>query len=116
MKISNEILDYEGIGHSVGIHCGNASYAQHLARSSKVARVLMNQAHTFGNGGGFDNSLPFTLSMGCGTWAGNSISENLSYKNFINTTTLAMPIAERHVRAEDLFFEVVHVGEERVSA
>ena len=48
----------------------------------------MNQAHTFGNGGGIDNALPFTLSMGCGTWAGNSISENLSIKNFVNKTTL----------------------------
>ena len=43
-----------------------------------VVRVLVNQAHTFGNGGGFDNGLPFTLSMGCGTWAGNTITENLN--------------------------------------
>jgi sulfoacetaldehyde dehydrogenase len=110
VRISNDILDYEGIGHSVGIHCSIPTYARRLARSSKVARVLMNQAHTFGNGGGFNNSLPFTLSMGCGTWAGNSISENMSYKNFINITTLATPIAERRVRAEDLFAEIADLS------
>ncbi len=116
IRISNDILDYEGIGHSVGIHCSIPTYARRLARSSKVARVLMNQAHTFGNGGGFNNSLPFTLSMGCGTWAGNSISENMSYKNFINITTLAMPIAERRVRAEDLFAEVADLSEQKACA
>jgi sulfoacetaldehyde dehydrogenase len=116
IRISNDILDYEGVGHSVGIHCSNPTYARRLARSSKVARVLMNQAHTFGNGGGFNNALPFTLSMGCGTWAGNSISENLSYKNFINTTTLAMPIAERRVRADELFAEFTQATEEKACA
>ena len=42
-----------------------------LAQRSDVVRVLINQAHTFGNGGSFDNGLNFTLSMGCGTWGGN---------------------------------------------
>ena len=32
--------------------------------------------------------------MGCGTWQGNSISENLSYRHFINVTHLAAPIPE----------------------
>ena len=49
-----------------------------LAAELDVVRVLVNQAHTFGNGGGFNNGLTFTLSMGCGTWAGNTISENLN--------------------------------------
>ena len=66
------ILEFEGKGHSVGIHTKNRERAVQLAAAAPVARVLMNQAHTFGNGGGFDNSLPFTLTMG---WTrGNSIS------------------------------------------
>jgi sulfoacetaldehyde dehydrogenase len=88
MDICSGILDYEGIGHSVGIHTQNDEMAHSLARRMNVARVLVNQAHTFGNGGGMDNGLPFTLSMGCGTWAGNSISENLNIMNFVNKTTL----------------------------
>ena len=88
MDMVHAILDHEGIGHSVGIHTANTDHAQRLAADTKVARVLVNQAHTFGNGGGFDNALPFTLSMGCGTWAGNSISDNLSIKNFVNKTVL----------------------------
>ena len=88
MDIANDILEFEGIGHSVGIHTSSDETAHRLAARTKVSRVLVNQAHTFGNGGGLNNALPFTLSMGCGTWAGNSISENLSIKNFVNKTTL----------------------------
>jgi sulfoacetaldehyde dehydrogenase len=68
-----------------------------------VVRVLVNQAHTFGNGGGFDNGLPFTLSMGCGTWASNSISENVSWRHFINVTHLVTTIAEDRPSEEALF-------------
>ena len=66
-------------------------------------RVLVNQAHTFGNGGGFDNALPFTLSMGGGTWANNVISENLNYKHFINLTHLVTTIPEDRPSEEELF-------------
>jgi len=65
--------------------------------------VLVNQAHTFGNGGSFDNGLNFTLSMGCGSWAGNSISENLNYRHFINVTHLSTTIPEDKPSEKDLF-------------
>ena len=97
------ILEFEGKGHSVGIHTKNRERAVQLAAAAPVARVLMNQAHTFGNGGGFDNSLPFTLTMGCGTWAGNSISENLSIKHFLNRTQLVETIPKKTPPASDVF-------------
>ncbi len=97
------ILDVKGIGHSCGIHTKNMVHAQELAEELDVVRVLVNQAHTFGNGGSFDNGLNFTLSMGCGTWAGNSISENLNYRNFINITHLVTTIPEDRPSEEALF-------------
>ncbi len=86
------ILAYQGLGHSCGIHTADESQAMRLAEEIDVARVLVNQAHSVGNGGAFDNGLNFTLTMGAGTWAGNSISENLSYRHFLNTTRLARVI------------------------
>ena len=77
--------------------------ARELAEDLPVVRVLVNQPHTFANGGGFDSGLPFTLSMGCGTWGGNSISENLNYKHFINITHLVTPIPADKPEEEDLF-------------
>jgi len=88
------ILDFKGRGHSCGIHTTDMGRARKLAETLDVARVLVNMAHTFGNGGGFDSGLNFTLSMGCGTWQGNSISENLSYRHFLNITHLATTIPE----------------------
>ena len=98
-----DILGYQGIGHSVGIHTADMDHARRLAEELDVVRVLVNQAHAFGNGGSFDNGLDFTLSMGCGTWAGNSISENLNYRHFINVTHLVTVIPENKPTEEELF-------------
>ena len=64
------------------------------ARSSSgstlpVSRVIVNQAHCFATGGSFDNGLPFSLSMGCGTWGRNSFSDNLNYRHFLNITRVS---------------------------
>jgi sulfoacetaldehyde dehydrogenase len=60
-----------------------------------VARVIVDQAHCLATGGNFDNGLPFSLSMGCGTWGGNNFSSNLGYRQYLNVTRVAYPIAER---------------------
>ena len=97
------IMEFKGKGHSVGIHTGDMDHARRLAEELDTARVLVNMAHTFGNGGGFDSGLNFTLSMGCGTWQGNSISENLNYRHFLNITHLAVPIPEDRPSEDALF-------------
>ncbi len=102
-RIVRDILDYQGKGHSCGIHTKNAEHARELARDIDVVRVLVNQAHTFGNGGGFDNGLPFTLTMGCGTWQGNALSDNLNWKCFVNITHLVTTIPEDKPSEEALF-------------
>ena len=98
-----EILNHQGAGHSCGIHTDEPEHARRLAEELDVVRVLVNQAHTFGNGGGFNNGLGFTLSMGCGTWAGNSISENLGYQHFINRTHLVTTIPDDIPQEAELF-------------
>ena len=97
------IMEFKGKGHSVGIHTADMHHARRLAEELDTARVLVNMAHTFGNGGGFDSGLNFTLSMGCGTWQGNSISENLNYRHFLNITHLAVPIPEDRPSEDALF-------------
>ena len=103
LELTLRVLTVQGIGHSVGIHTEQPDHAAILAAELPVVRVLVNQAHTFGNGGSFDNAMPFTLSMGCGTWAGNSISENLNINHFINVTHLVRTIEPDEPAEEDLF-------------
>ena len=103
VKLVTDILNVQGRGHSCGIHTKNSEQPVRLAEELDVVRVLVNQAHTFGNGGSFKNALNFTLSMGCGTWGGNSISENLNYRHFINITHLVKEVGEDKPSEEALF-------------
>lgn len=103
IEIVKKILAYQGAGHSCGLHSTNSDHTRKLAEELDVVRVLVNQAHAIGNGGAFNNGLNFTLSMGCGTWGGNSITENLNYRNFINITHLSTVIPDETPNEEDLF-------------
>ncbi len=103
IELINDILNVQGRGHSCGIHTRDREQPVRLAEEIDVVRVLVNQAHTFGNGGSFNNALNFTLSMGCGTWGGNSISENLNYRHFINVTHLVTTVGEDKPSEQELF-------------
>ncbi len=99
----DRILDYQGLGHSVGIHSRDDERIETLAHRAKVCRVLVNQAHCIGNGGDFVNGLDFTLSLAAGTWGGNSTSDNITYRHFLNITRLSRPIAAEPPSEADLF-------------
>lgn len=97
------IYAYMGNGHSCGIYTDDDAHIQNLADAMTVCRVIVKQAHTFATGGGFDNGLPFSLSMGCGTWGGNSFSDNLHYRHFMNITRIVRTIPPNEPGLEDVF-------------
>jgi sulfoacetaldehyde dehydrogenase len=103
---ATEILRFQGAGHSIGLHTTMTERARALGLTLPVCRVIVNQAHCFATGGSFDNALPFSLSMGCGTWGRNSISDNLGYRHFLNITRVVRPLAPERVHEptdEELF-------------
>src|ERR1700736_3499784 len=91
-ELAERILRYQGLGHSVGLHTKRGARALRLGLDLPVCRIIVNQSHCFATGGSFDNGLPFSLSMGCGTWGGNSISDNLNYRHFLNITRVVRPL------------------------
>lgn len=99
-EIVRGIYAYMGAGHSVSLHSRREEQALELGLNLPVARVIVNQAHCLATGGNFDNGLPFSLSMGCGTWGGNNFSENLWYRQYLNITRIARPIPE-NIPTED---------------
>ena len=105
--LTRRIYDYQGRGHSVSIHTRDEAQAMRLGLEMPVARVIVNQAHCIATGGSFDNGLPFSLSMGCGTWGGNSFSDNMHWRHFLNITRIARVIPEK-VPAEDDIFGAYH--------
>lgn len=103
IKITKQILKYQGRGHSCGLHSTNEEHIERIGFEMDVCRLLINQIQCYGNGGNFNNGLNFTLSMGGGTWAGNNIGENLSYKHFINITKVSRVIPEVIPTEEELW-------------
>jgi sulfoacetaldehyde dehydrogenase len=97
------IYAFQGAGHSVSYHGHDEGHVLDCALDLPVARVIVNQAHAIATGGSFDNGLPFSLSMGCGTWGRNSFSDNLHYRHYLNITRIARPIPERVPTLDDIF-------------
>ena len=100
-----EIYDFQGKGHSVGLHSTDESRPLEIGLNLPACRVIVNQAHCFATGGSFDNGLPFSLSMGCGTWGGNSISENLNYRHYLNIVRIVHPIPPVEPSEKEIFGE-----------
>ena len=63
-----------------------------MALGTKTSRVIIRQPQCYANSGDWVNGMPFTLTLGCGTWGGNISSENIALKHFYNTTWVSYPI------------------------
>lgn len=92
IRLVTEITRFSGYGHSCGIHSKNEGHVRELAMRARVSRMMVNQVQTYGNSGNYDNGMPVALTLGCGTWGGNIVSENVHWKHFINTTWVSSPI------------------------
>ena len=80
-----------------------AERAFELGLHLPVSRVIVDQAHCIATGGSFDNGLPFSLSMGCGTWGSNNFSDNMNVRHYLNITRISRPIPRaRADRGRDL--------------
>lgn len=98
----NAITEYQGLGHTCGIHTSNEAHVDALANGTRTARVLVNQNLNEGAGSA-RNGLPFTLSLSCGTWGGTITTENINARHFVNLTWVSRPITPRIMDAEALF-------------
>lgn len=103
----NKITGYMGKGHSCGIHSNNEEHIMELAMKTKTSRVMVRQATSAANTGNWDNGMPFTMTLGCGTWGGNSTSENVTWKHLINTTWISSPIEPVIPTDEELFGDIM---------
>ncbi len=103
----NEITSYQGAGHSCGLHTTDEERVKAIGLRTKTSRVMIRQSQCYGNSGNWDNGMPFTLTLGCGSWGGNISSENISFKHFINITWVSKPIPEVIPTDEFLFGDVM---------
>jgi succinate-semialdehyde dehydrogenase len=87
----------EGAGHSAAIHSHDESHIRSAGTELPVSRLVVNQACALTAGGSLTNGLAPTTTLGCGSWGGNSISENLDYKHLMNVSRIGKVIANKKV-------------------
>jgi sulfoacetaldehyde dehydrogenase len=105
VKMMQAIYEVGGKGHSCGIYSFNEEHIHQHALAAPVSRIMVRQPQSKANAGAFNNGMPMTSSLGCGTWGGNIISENISLKHYMNTTWVSVPIPEDKPSDAELFGE-----------
>lgn len=105
LKMVKQIFEVGGKGHSCGIYSFDDDRIHRLALLAPVSRIMVRQPQSKANAGAFNNGMPMTSSLGCGTWGGNITSENIHLKHYMNVTWVSRPIAEDRPSEQELFGE-----------
>jgi len=101
IELTNAIQAYQGQGHSCGIYSYNDDNIMKLASATRTSRVMVNQPQAASNSGNLWNGMRQTFSLGCGSWGGNSINHNITWRDLINETWVSKPLAETKVLPSD---------------
>ena len=103
VRIINTNQEYSGAGHSCGIYTKDQAVIEELALRTYTTRVVVNQPQSYTNTGNWVSGMPFTSTLGCGTWGGNIASENIILKHYLNNTWVIREIPNREPTDEELF-------------
>ena len=87
----------EGAGHSAALHSNNEANIRLTGLELPISRLVVNQPSALTAGGSLTNGFAPTTTLGCGSWGGNSISENLDYKHLMNVSRIGNIIMTRKV-------------------
>lgn len=102
-----KILDYQGKGHSCGIHTSIKERVTKLGEFVPVCKVCVNSPQSLTNSGSWTCGFPISMTLGCGTWGHNSISHNATYKDLLNFTYVSRPIPSFQPTDDELFDEEI---------
>lgn len=91
----------EGAGHSAALHSHDDGNIRHAGLELPISRLVVNQASSLTAGGSLTNGFAPTTTLGCGSWGGNSISENLDYKHLMNVSRIGKVIENIPVPTDD---------------
>lgn len=101
IKIAKANLLMEGAGHSSVVHTNNKKLVERIACELPVSRLLVNSPGVFSANPALANGLHPTATLGCGSWAGCSVSQNLGYEELINISRVAYVYPENEIPDHD---------------
>ena len=112
IDLAERLIEFGGLGHSAVIHSENQEVIQEFSNKVKVGRIIVNSPSTHGAIGDIYNTNMPSLTLGCGTFGGNSTTANVSSVNLINIKR----VAKRRVNMqwfkipEKIYFEAGSIG------
>lgn len=90
---AEQLIADGGYGHTSSIYLNETTEREKInefARRMKTCRILVNTPSSHGGIGDLYNfNLAPSLTLGCGSWGGNSVSENVGVKHLLNIKTVA---------------------------
>lgn len=89
ISLCEQLIEYGGLGHSAVIHAEDSDVINHFSSVVKVGRIIVNSPSTHGAIGDIYNTNVPSLTLGCGTFGGNSTTDNVSSVNLINLKRVA---------------------------
>ncbi|HFU1089913.1 TPA: bifunctional acetaldehyde-CoA/alcohol dehydrogenase [Streptococcus suis] len=84
LEAARQMVEFHGLGHSAAIHTADADLAKEFGTRVKAIRVIWNSPSTFGGIGDVYNAFLPSLTLGCGSYGRNSVSDNVSALNLLN--------------------------------
>lgn len=93
MQKADRLVQDGGFGHTSSLYCNAVTQKEKIDRFAlkmKTCRILVNTPSSHGGIGDLYNfNLAPSLTLGCGSWGGNSVSENVGVKHLLNTKIVA---------------------------
>nr|WP_269205275.1 bifunctional acetaldehyde-CoA/alcohol dehydrogenase [Motilibacter aurantiacus] len=84
LDLAAAMVEFDGLGHSAVIHTEDAELAEAFGRRVKAVRVIWNSPASQGGIGDMYKAFLPSLTLGCGSYGSNSVSNNVSAGNLLN--------------------------------
>jgi len=86
--VCQALLRFGGTGHTMGIHSRDEAVIRAFGEAMPVFRIVVNTQTSMG-ATGYTTGLAPAMSLGCGAWAGNVTSDNITPLHLINVKRIA---------------------------
>ena len=84
IRLAEQMVEFDGLGHSAAIHCEDPGVVEEFGSRVKAVRVIWNSPSSHGGIGDIYNAFIPSLTLGCGSYGHNSVSNNISAVNLVN--------------------------------
>ncbi len=84
IQLACDSVEFNGLGHSAAIHTTDHNITVEFGKRVKAIRIIENAPSTFGGIGSVYNAFLPSLTLGCGSYGHNSVSNNVSTADLLN--------------------------------